>query len=111
MTQDVSLATFYEKSQLSLPPLKTIFQCEGIVMFKIFYWLCSSYIALLLKIAMKTMMPFLLYTITAFLSIRQSSCSVWEDMSIDGVSADTGYPATVLDYIYVSYYNDVRFFL
>ena len=40
-----------------------------------------------------------------FLCLSKVSCSVWDDLSIDGTEADTGYPSCVIDYIYIRYYR------
>ena len=46
-----------------------------------------------------------LFFILAFVSIPPTSATIWEDLSIDGPEADTGYPACVLDYIYIRYHS------
>ena len=40
-----------------------------------------------------------------FLCLSKISCSMCDDLSIDGTEADTGYPSCVIDYIYIRYYR------
>lgn len=58
----------------------------------------------------KKLMAFLFF-ILAFVSIPPTSATIWEDLSIDGPEADTGYPACVLDYIYIRYHRQACIYM